>query len=58
MNSNHKLGEIELRGSRLYLIKQMNGMKVDVDVTPLWHFFKEVDDFTKNPKPIDEFKSI
>jgi hypothetical protein len=32
----------------------MSGGKVELDITPVWHFFNEVKDFIKNPVPPEE----
>lgn|SRR6266566_305873 len=49
MQSKKNLGTIELRGDRLYLLHQLRGLSVELDVTPLWHFFKEVDAYMREP---------
>jgi hypothetical protein len=54
IKSRYPLGEIELRGGRLYLINRMKRGKIELDITSVWHFFNEVKDFEKNPIPPDE----
>lgn len=36
------LGEILLRNNRIYLVMNGYWQKLEIDVTPVWHFFKEV----------------
>lgn len=46
------LAEIELRGDRLILIQKfghMNLSEIEVDVTGVWHFFKEMQEYLKEP---------
>jgi len=45
----YKLGEIELRRNEIWLIHNFHGNKVEIDVTPLWNFFLEVEEFKKQP---------
>lgn len=45
----NKLGWIELRHNRIYLIHRNKNIKTEIDITPVWHFFKEVNDFIKQP---------
>lgn len=54
----YKLGEVELRGDRIWLIHSFNGNKVEVDATPLWNFFLEVEEFKKQPLPPLKDKTI
>lgn len=45
----HKLGFIELRGDRIWLIHNFSGNRVEIDATPLWNFFLEVEELKKQP---------
>jgi len=54
MISRYLLGELELKGDRLYLIHTAKGFRQRVDVTPLWHMFNDIKDFSKNPIPPDQ----
>lgn len=39
--------ELTLRGDRLYLRAKGNqSVSLEIDVTPVWHFFKKVTDYT------------
>lgn len=50
----YPLGILELREGRLFVKHNMGGATVEVDVTPVWHFFKEVSEFEKNPRPLND----
>lgn len=54
MKSRYPLGEVELKGSRLYLIHRMRGGKIELDITTVWHFFNEIKDFQEKPIPPDD----
>ena len=45
----YQLGTLELRDDRLFLRKTLRGDIVEIDVTPLWHFFKDVQKFLHEP---------
>lgn len=43
--------ELELRGNRLIMHYQtFNAVKMEVDVTGVWHFFKDYMEYLKEPK--------
>jgi len=47
-----EIAMLELRGDRLILIQKFGDMKVsqvEVDVTGVWHFFKDYQDYLKTP---------
>lgn len=48
------LGEIELRGNRLFLHHGLNNCKVEIDITPVWNFFEEVSNYMKQPLGVVE----
>lgn len=54
MKNRYPLGEIEIRGNRLYLIQRFGSGTVEQDVTPLWNFFKDLEKYMKNPTPIND----
>jgi len=40
---------VELKGNRLYLLSpEYNNIKLKIDITPVWHFVKEVLNHPKN----------
>lgn len=41
--------EIELRGNRLYLIHKDGVSNFEIDISPVWTFFKESIDYLKEP---------
>jgi hypothetical protein len=51
MHTKYPLGEVVLKNNRIYLVHSAKGYWQEVDVTPLWHFFKEVTEFSKNLVP-------
>lgn len=57
MRKQHNLGEICIRGSRIYLIHRMGSCIVESDITPVWHFFKQVTEFAKlSPKEKEKYE--
>ena len=43
--------ELELRDDRLILhYSSFQGVKMEVDITGVWHFFKDYQEFLKEPK--------
>ena len=51
----YHLGSVALKGNRLYLIhnlKKGQG-RIELDITSVWHFFKEVEKYTKEPFPLE-----
>lgn len=43
--------ELELRGNRLILhYDDFRNIKTEIDVTGVWHFFKDYQEFLKHPK--------
>jgi hypothetical protein len=59
MKKKNIVGEVELKGDKLFyhIRNGLNDFHV-IDVTPLWNFFKEVQEFSKEPlvlppKPTD-----
>jgi hypothetical protein len=50
------IGEIELRGDRL-ILHYVNGIvKLEFDITGVWHFCKEVYEYQKQPKQNGKWK--
>lgn len=45
MKNKHNLGEIILEGNRIFIQHETRHSKNKIDVTPVWHFFKDVMDF-------------
>jgi len=48
---NYPLGTLTLENDRLYLRHSTRGSVTTIDVTPVWHFFNEVNEFKKEPLP-------
>lgn len=55
----YPLGTLRLENDRLYLKHTTKGSVTTVDVTPVWHFFNEVNEFIKEPlPPSDEMSNV
>lgn len=51
------IAELELRGDRLIMIQKFgkwNTSKIEVDVTGVWHFFKDYQEYLKQPMDSSE----
>ncbi len=44
MNKN-KLNLVKLRKNHLFLIHNIKKIKIKIDITPIWHFFKKIKAF-------------
>ena len=44
------IAELELRGNRLIMIQQFGFNKNEIDVTGVWHFFKDYMEYLKEPE--------
>lgn len=50
MKKDIKIAHLVYRDKRLYLEYSFKGRKLsETDVTPLWHFFKEFQEYLKEP---------
>ena len=58
MQYSKDLGSVVLRGHRLYWIKQDRYTKQEVDITPIWHFFQELQDYTAIGEPSQEDRKV
>jgi len=50
-----EIAMLELRGDRLILIQKfgkMNASQVEVDVTGVWHFFKDYQEYLSTPSTL------
>ncbi len=50
--TNKEIAMLELRGDRLILIQKfgkMNASQVEVDVTGVWHFFRDYQEYLSTP---------
>lgn len=44
-----QIAELELRGDRLILLQRFRDNKIEVDVTGVWHFFKDYMKYLEEP---------